>query len=514
MSVIVVGGRAYAAGLYWLARGGRRATARMARRLGRPWYVHDGERTGFAADGGGRPESAGSKGGGPESRHPAGPGPEGLHPAGPDPEGSGPAALHPEGLGPAGLRPSGVPALALALKAHIDCEFWMALVGGSGADGGGRYALVKARGGAVLADGDEAFEDRAAALAAFERARDLGWALFATPGLAAELNGAGSEVAALDVAVLDAAAAGAGSAIVLTPAATARADRRLVAGVVGVAVLAAVAAAWFEREALFAWLAGPAPVPAVLVPGPEPTVAVAVDGAALIAACRQALIDHPPWLPAWRIEGIACAARFNDPALTALRPELAGGPVLLVRWRLAAEHNEALQRRLAEAHLARRHAASVSDGRAWAAVPLTPVLRVVDAETPPFLELRRAVDRAFGAAGAGVGYVRDAEGAWSVRIDDPGPLDRLGPRVGGIAGLEIVALTRGGDTRAWRLEARPAAPRTVAASELAALGIPERSPAPGRFDLPQGKPGEPQGAAATIRPEKEARDGTKDHRGF
>ena len=54
-----------------------------------------------------------------------------------------------------------MPALALALKALIPGGFWMALVGGSGADGAGRYALVKARDGAVLADGDEAFDDRA-----------------------------------------------------------------------------------------------------------------------------------------------------------------------------------------------------------------------------------------------------------------------------------------------------------------------------------------------------------------
>ena len=50
MSVIRVGGRAFAAGLYWLERGGPGATARTARRLGRPWWVHHGERTGFAVD--------------------------------------------------------------------------------------------------------------------------------------------------------------------------------------------------------------------------------------------------------------------------------------------------------------------------------------------------------------------------------------------------------------------------------------------------------------------------------
>ena len=500
MSVITVGGRAYAAGLYWLARGGPRATARTARRLGRPWCVHDGERTGFAADdGGGRPEDTDR--------------------SGPGHEGHGPA-----GRGPEGLKREAVAALALALKAHVESEFWMALVGGHGENGAGRYALVKARGGAVLADGDEAFDDRAAALAAFERARDLGWALFATPGLAAEFTGSGSEVAALDVAALNEAADAAGSSIVLAPAAQGRGGLRLLPIALGVAALAA-GTAWFEREALHAWLAGPAPEPAALAPGPEPTVAVAVDGAALIAACRKALIDNPPWLPAWRIEGIACAARFDDPAVSALRPELAGRPVLLVRWRLAAGDRatpwsgEALQRRLAEAHLGRWYAAQVADGRAWAAVPLGPVLRIADSGAPPFLALRRAVDRVFGASGSGVGYARDAEGTWSVRIDDPGPLGRLGPMVGGIAGLEITKLSRGEDTRAgdtragaarWRLEARPAAPETVAASRLAALGVPGRSPVPGGSPVAEG---DTAADAGTIRMEKEAEDGAQDHRG-
>ena len=475
MSVITVGGRAYAAGLYWLARGGRRATARTARRLGRPWCVHDGERTGFAADDG-APEGAG----------PTGPGPEGLDAEDQRSEGHG---------------PEGLAALALALKAHIDGEFWMALVGGSGGDGEGRYALVKARGGAVLADGDEAFDGRAAALAAFDRARDLGWALYATPGLAVELAGSGPEVAALDPAALGETADGCGAAILLAPAASARDGRKRMAAVAVVAALAAVTAVWFGHEALKGWLA--APQPAAVAAKPEPAVAVAVDGAALIGACRQALIDNPPFLPAWRIERIACAARFDDPGLASLRPELAGGPVLLVRWSRRSGHAEALQRRLAEAHLARWHAASVADGRAWAAAPLAPVLRIADEPAPSFLALRRAVDRTFGASGAGVGYARDPEGAWSVRIDDPGPLGRLGPLAGGVAGLEITMLSRG-ESGPWRLEARPMAPETVSASGLAALGIPASSFGPGQ---------KPSGSGGTIQPEKEADDGTQGHDG-
>ena len=418
MSVIAVGGRCYAAGLYWLERKRAAATAQAARRLGRPWYVNYGERTGFADDGGA------------ESRE-------------------------------------GLPALALGLLELIDGAFWMALVEGDAADGQARYALVKARDGAVLADGDEAFEDRAAAVAAFERARTLGWALHATPGFRAELGE--SAITPIDPAALDETAARLGADIELGSAAPSAGRRRApVAAVVGVAALAAAIAVWLQRDALLSWLAPSAPVPAPVAP--EQSVAVSVDGAALIAACRQALLENPPFLPAWRIERIECAARFADDELSGLRPELAERPVLLARWRLASGHAEAVQRRVAERHLGRWHAAMVADGRAWALVPLAPVLRVSETAPPALLDLRRAVDRAFGSGGARIGYARGADGGWSVRIDDPGPLLRLARLAGGIEGLELTALSQGADG-GWRLAGRPAAPVTVAASQLEAMGV-------------------------------------------
>ena len=441
MSVIHVGGRAFAAGLYWLERGGAGATARTARRLGRPWCVHHGERTGFAAD---------------------------------DPA----ETLVPQD-------PEGLPALALVLLACIEGAFWMALVeGDADPSGGRRYALVKARGGAVLADGDEVFEDRAAALAAFERARPLGWSLFAMPGLIAALGGSG--VVPLETAALDEAADAAGGSIGLARAAPRRRWLRPVAALCGIAALATIAMLWFEREALIAWLVPPGTVPAPAAVRPDPEVAVTVDGAVLIAACREALIEHPPFLPAWRIERIDCAARFADPELSGLVPELAGRPALLVRWRLEKGHAEAVQRRVAEGHLARWHAAAVAGAGAWAAAPLGPVLRVADTRaadaTPPFVDLRRAVDRAFGTGGARVGYARGAGGGWTVRIEEFGPLGRLGPLAGGIAGLEITALSRGEEGR-WRLEGRPAAPERVAASRLKALGVTGATdPASGRIN--------------------------------
>ena len=71
------------------------------------------------------------------------------------------------------------------------------------------------------------------------------------------------------------------------------------------AALVFAVAAWFQRDALVSWIAGPEPVAEIAPPPAEPELAVAVDSAALVEACRRALIDYPPWLPAWRIETLS-----------------------------------------------------------------------------------------------------------------------------------------------------------------------------------------------------------------
>ena len=223
----------------------------------------------------------------------------------------------------------------------------------------------------MLADGDEVFSNRDAAVEAFTRARTLGWDLYATPGLLA--GGADREVTELDVSSLAAAPEN-----VLRRAPFTRLGRaHLALALLLSAAIAGVWIAWLQRDALLDWIGGgPEPVTAI-APPTDPDLAVAVDSVALIEACRRALIDYPPWLPAWRIESLTCAARFSDPELAGLRPELAGRAVMLARWRLAPGHAEPLHRQLAEQHLSRWYAASVVDARAWAVLPLAPVLRIV-----------------------------------------------------------------------------------------------------------------------------------------
>ena len=278
LSTILINGRPFAAGLYWLERSGPATTARAARRFARPWCVHRAGQTGYA---GGTEDDA----------------------------------------------TEGLPALALALVDSIESEFWMALVAGDAAPGdsggSGRFALTKVRDGAVLADGDEVFSNRDAAVEAFTRARTLGWDLYATPGLLA--GGADREVTELDVSSLAAAPEN-----VLRRAPFTRLGRaHLALALLLPAIFAGGSAAWLQRDTLLDWIGGgPEPVTAI-APPTDPDLAVAVDSVALIEACRRALIDYPPWLPAWRIESLTCAARFSDPELAALRPELAGRAVML-----------------------------------------------------------------------------------------------------------------------------------------------------------------------------------------
>ena len=422
MSTLVINGRPFAAGLYWLERAGPAATAHAARRFARPWCVHRAGQTGYAG-------------------------------------------------GTEGDTPEGLPALALALTELIESEFWMALVADDAANGNstdtgdtGRYALIKVRDGAMLADGDEVFTNRDAAVEAFTRARALGWDLYATPGLFA--GGADRDVTELDVSLLAAAPEN-----VLRRAPFTRIGRgRLALVLLLPAAIAGVWIVWLHRDALLDWIAGPEPVVAA-APPTDPDLAVAVDSVALIEACRRALIDYPPWLPAWRIESLTCAARFTDPELAALRPELAGRAVMLVNWRLGPGHAEPLHRQLAEQHLSRWYAASVVDARAWAVVPLGRVLHIDETAPRLFLAFRRAVDRELGLDGARIDYARGPQGGWTVRIGHPGPLSHLADlfrAAAGLAGLEITALDLGADG-GWRLHGRPVAPEAMTRAGFRAL---------------------------------------------
>lgn len=154
---------------------------------------------------------------------------------------------------------------------------------------------------------------------------------------------------------------------------------------------------------------------------------------------------------------MSCEGRFTDTALTVARPELEDRAVLVVRWRLETGRSEPVHRRIAEAHLSGWYAASVADGRAWAAAPLAPALVLSEAAPPSLLEFREAVDRRFGARGTDIEYPSRSAEEIEVCIAARRPPARLADAVAGVAGLELVRLARDG-AGAWRLEGRRVSP--------------------------------------------------------
>ena len=405
MSVLSIDGRRFAAGFYWLERGNAASVARSARAFGRPWHVHWGEQTGYAAD---------------------------------------------------EEEPGSCPSLAASLQAQIAAPFWMALVEATD----GRLALVKARDGAILADGDEVFADRVSALEAFERARDVGWALHATPGL---VEGEVSEI--------DPSALADDPAMRLVAAPLARLSLPKVGRFLAlVALVAGAAVMWSYREDVWRLVTGPEPVAETEVPV-EPPVTAALDSGALIAGCRKALTEYPPYMPAWRTERVSCEGRFADMALTAARPELEDRAVLVVRWRLETGRSEPLHRRIAEMHLSDWYAASVIGTRAWAVAPLEPVLRLTTDAPPSLLEFREAVDRQLGVRGTRIEYPGQSTDGIEVRIATRRPPAALAEAVAAVPGLELVRLARD-VTGEWRLEGRRVSPLSIPKSRFEELAKP------------------------------------------
>ena len=296
----------------------------------------------------------------------------------------------------------------------------------------GRGILIKAREGAVLADGDQIFPTVEAALHAFNEASALGWSLHAMADLVAE------------AAVIEVDAPATTAEMELRPVPFARMTaRHAAAATLALAILAAAGEGWVHRRALEALLFGPPPAPVAVA---DAVIASVIDGAALAA--------RPPHLLAWRLERIECPPRLADPALLAGRPELAGRAVAVIRWRLEDGRPAALHRRLAERQLAGYHLAQVSGREAWALQPLGPVQRQHQtAETPP-LVFRRAVDRAFGPRGAEIVH---GAGARVSRVTAADTLADLARLVAGLGPVEALSLARaaGGP---WVVDLRPPRP--------------------------------------------------------
>lgn len=336
--------------------------------------------------------------------------------------------------------PDGIPSLAAALAARIDAESWMALV--EGEERG--FALVRMHNRVLVpGTGDQLYETRAGAVEAFERDRDEGFRRYATEGLV-------SDAEELDPSKL---VAEDGMLLRRVPLSRLLGSLR---NLIALFVVTALGVGWWQQDALWTLAFGPEPVEQ------EPVeqikyVWASVDSGTLVDGCRRAMTRFPPYMPAWELAELSCTARFRDDVATVVKPELSGRAVMMVRWRLPGEHDEALHRQVAEGHLGAWYMAVVAGRQAWAVVPLRPVLRLASEQPPKFLELRRAVDRRLGPQGVNIRYEDIQGGGGAVRLRTGHPLTRVSELIEGIAGLEVVKLSRKGQDD-WEIEARRARP--------------------------------------------------------
>ena len=399
MTAVVIGGRKFAAGLDWLDRKSVAETAREARKGGSAWCSYHGRQTGYA-DGWADDEA-------------------------------------------------GTPALAAVLSAWIEEDIWMAL---ARADDG-RCALVQVRNGQMLANGDRVFAsvELAHARAMADLAADGGhrWKLYATPDTVD-----GAEV--IEIGHLP-------SEGLLRPAPLAGVTRKRVSRAAAAVVVAGVGlAAWGYRNAIVELILGAPEEARTAEQKPEPTIAATIDSAALVAGCREAIRRHTPGMPGWELRNLSCTARFEDSKLVAVRPVLKGHPVLVARWAMRGNGEEALLRRVAERHLTEWRAArpegelegSVVGREAWVAVALPPVTVEAPAARPPSrLALRASLDRRFGLRAWRLEHARDGG---PTRIVMREPLSVVGALVEEVRGFEVTRLARGNG--GWVIEGRRADP--------------------------------------------------------
>ena len=350
--------------------------------------------------------------------------------------------------------PEGLPSLSLALLRVVPKKFFMALVQSDE----GAYALVKVRDRAVQADGESVFTERGAAIEAFEKARTMGYEPYATPGLVS-----GAET-------IDVAAIRGESDMTLAAVAFSGVSGKRAAAQAACVCLVALGGWWLWGNWAHVWGMFFKEEPAPFVAVPEERVDVVIDSVAFIQACRRARRDRQPWLAAWALVSLRCEARLDDATFLGVRPELAGQPVMLARWRLAAGHGETLHRQLAEARLGEWFSGGVNETAAWAMAPLPSVLKEAVRGAPPFLMLREALDLGLGPRGVSLGYEKAGPGEtqWTIVMTTRQGLGDVARLVAGIDGLELtsISLDAGGG---WRLVGRPLAPISMTVSKFEAL---------------------------------------------
>ena len=348
--------------------------------------------------------------------------------------------------------PVAAASLAAAVRAVIDGDTWIAAILADD----GTAALVRSTAGRLS---ELPGEDRMAPAAAARVLHKAAHPIHASPSLEIE------HATPLDLASVQIA-----GAMRLEPVPQQNRLRQVVTATTCLALVACLAfAGWmYGRQVWETFFPPPPPPPAQAEV--ERQVMTVIDTGTFLALCDASLQERPPGLAGWRLDQATCHARLTDTAVLQQVPSLSGRPALVLRWSLAEGHDIEINRRTMEAALAERHAGQVQGTEAWAVTPLAPVIAEAgQASSPPFLDLRAAVDRRIGAWATAIAYTHQGH-RWAITITGPDPLARFHQAIAGLADIEVTALSR--QDGVWRIAARPVEPWPVLESVYAVLSQP------------------------------------------
>ena len=421
MSVVLVGGQRFAAGLEWsrtLVKG--RVAQRVSRQNRRPWTVNVVGQTGFLDDAG----------------------------------------------EPGGAKPLAGALMALMSSRTGGADNWMVFVEEDGGGGTGRrVATVRCYGGLLLPDGDRVFASAEDAVEALGGARGDNVLVFATEGLADALREPGGiEVSAVIEGEAIARAGDGVSPLVAVP--SSRMSRRRVRQLAALGVVAAAGAGgWVNRDLVAGLFAEEEKVEE------RRKVRVAVETGRFLGFCRDELERRGIWLAGFEGLSVHCHSSFQaGEALRAAPGQLRKRAVLEVRWQLRNPLPPRVYGRLGEQLLGRWYWSVVNDeGQAVAVSPLPQVLAEAGTgKRLPAPVFRARLDGMFALRGFGIEY------AWKkpaeVVLTTARPLAVAAAMLGEIEGLEVLSASwREG---AWRFEGRRTKPRSMFEDEFERVAKP------------------------------------------
>ncbi len=416
MSVLVVGGHRFAAGLDWereVLRGGKAAKA--ARDRGHRWAVEFGGQTGFL--------------GGTEN-------------------------------------PDGLPPLAGALVEYVrkrpeGRSPWTAFIEEDGeGEGPRRVGVVRSSGGAVLPGGDGVFQSAADAQRALGTGATQGVRILATPGLAelfeeaATVEPSSIAAAAKGVPVLGEAPKGS-----LSKAATRAAVLLLVVG-------GASYAGWQYYDDILELAGYGKPEPEV-----PPTVEAVVVTPAFLRSCQAGWDGLRVRMAGFDRKAVVCHPRFAGSESGASWGDGMGRPVLEVRWQLREGLDPRVYEPMARDMLRGWPKAFIDDnGASVALVALPSVLERHEQEAGHALEptqFRDLLDRTLALRGFDIEYTEFGADAEAV-LGTGRPLREAVAMLSAMEGVEVASVSWS-EEGGWRFGVRRTRSFMMLESEFDAL---------------------------------------------